>query len=199
MVVSGTAASVRRRARDRTRLLALALVLATTGLVGCQSNPVPPPLDAASASPSPTSSPSESAPTMPAAAKGTTEAAAKAFVRHYVASVNFAMRTGDTRGLSGLAAVGCATCGAIVNRIDEVYGSGGHLQGDGWKVVTLTYIKPGGRDTALVAAGIEIAPQTAHLSSTDAPSHSPSSRGNLDFFLRNAASGWRVHRLEATQ
>jgi hypothetical protein len=68
------------------RGLAVAAVIVVIGTLvgGCRSNPEPPPLQSASSSPSPspTASPSVAPPTLPAKAKGTSEAAAKAFVRH---------------------------------------------------------------------------------------------------------------------
>ena len=165
---------------------------------GCQSNPKPPPLETAdSSSATPTPSPTEAAPTMPTEAKGTSEAAAKAFVRHYVDTVNYAMRTGVTADLDRLAAPSCSTCRAIVDRIDEVYSEGGRLEGAGWTIISLRRVG-GGKATTLGAAGIEIAPQTVVISGSS-PSESPGSRGNLDLYLSHADAGWLIERLEATQ
>ena len=165
---------------------------------GCQSNPKPPPLESASSSSAtPTPSPTEAAPTLPAEAKGTSEAAAKAFVRHYVDSVNYAMRTGVTTDLDRLAAPSCSTCRAIVDRIDEVYGEDGRLEGEGWTIISLRRVG-GGKGITLVAAGIEIAPQTVFASGRT-PSESPRSRGNLDLSLSHTDAGWLIQRLEATQ
>lgn len=193
MLVSRGGATVRRRA------VLGALALGAVVLSGCQANPEPPPIDTASSSPSPSPSPTDAAPTLPAEAQGTSEKAAKAFVRHYIDLVNFAMRTGDTSELASLSNEECSTCRAIVARIEEVYENGGRLEGHGWRVRTLTYLATGGKRTALVAAGIRISPQMAYVASDSAASHSPASRGNLDFSLSRTPSGWQVTGLEATQ
>lgn len=196
MLVSRAMRSIRRRAA----LGGLILVLAGTS-TACQSNPEPPPIEAAPATsePSPSPTPSDAPPTMPAAAKGRSEAAAKAFVRHYVDAVNFAMRTGNTEPLAALRDASCTTCKAIEDRVDEVYGAGGRLEGNGWSIRSLTYVKNAGTGRTLVAAGIDIAPQVTFEQSGASPSHSPQSRGNLDFRLIMTPAGWRVSALEATQ
>ncbi len=95
MLVSRTGAPARHRAGLAARVC-LGVTLSAAVLAGCQSNPKPPPLDdAAASSPPPTASTTKPAPTLPAEAKGTSEAAAKAFVRHYIALINYAMATGD--------------------------------------------------------------------------------------------------------
>lgn len=178
------------------------LLLGTAGLLqACQSNPEPPPLETAALSPPapPSSSPTEAAPTLPAAAKGRSEAAAKAFVRHYVETVNYAMRTGDTVALSRLARPRCRTCHAIVHRIDEVYRAGGRLEGQGWSILSLTFLPSTQQNTALVAAGVALAPQVALASEGATPTRSPESRGNLDFRLVGRQGTWHVASLEATQ
>jgi hypothetical protein len=185
------------------RGLAVAAVITIIGTLasGCQSNPEPPPLQSASSSPppSPTASASAAAPTLPAKAKGTSEAAAKAFVRHYIETVNYAMRTGETAYLSRLARPGCTTCNAIVARIDEVYDAGGRLEGRGWSVLSLTFHPPGPQADVLVAVGVNIAPQITYADKRASPSHSAMSRGNLDFRLSTNARAWIVKSLEATQ
>jgi hypothetical protein len=168
-------------------------------LAGCQSNPAPPPLESTSTSPSPSPSPTAAAPTLPAEAQGTSRAAAKAFVRHYIAAVNHAMTSGDTTGLSELAAPSCSTCQAITDRIEAVYADGGHLEGKGWRILSLSYLAGQQPESPLVAAGIEIAPQTSVASPGATPSKSPESRGHLDFTLNRNPRGWTVMRLEATQ
>ena len=73
----------------RRTVLAGAVTPLVLVLAGCGSdNPKPAPPETSSASPS--ASPSVVAPTMPAEAKGTGPEAAKAFVRHYIASLNYA-------------------------------------------------------------------------------------------------------------
>lgn len=176
--------------------LAVGVVLTT----GCQSNAAPPPLESTSPSPTPSPSPTQAvAPALPPEAEGTDEAAAKAFVRHYIELINYAMLTGDTSGLRALSSPVCSTCAAIVDRIDKVYGNGGHLEGAGWTPISLTIVATSDDAPRLVAAGIRIDRQIAYEGANSAPSESPKSRGNLDFYLAREPVGWRVKRLDATQ
>ena len=75
-------------------------------LVGaCSSNPEPAPLprsstpvETTSGAPSPVSDPTptpEGPPTLPAAARGKGPRSAKAFVRYYIAALNYAAASGD--------------------------------------------------------------------------------------------------------
>lgn len=170
-------------------------------LAGCQGNPEPPPLDGTptSGSPSPTPPPTVAAPSLPPEAEGTSTAAAKAFVRHYVDLVNYAMATGDTGPISELSLKSCNTCTAIINRIDEVYSSDGRLEGMGWKVRTVSPVAVLAEGAQLIAVGIDISRQITYEASDASPSSSPESRGNLDFYLVKRRSAWRVERLDATQ
>ena len=149
--------------------------------------------------PSVSPSPTPTAPTLPAEARGTSTASAKAFVRHYVAAVNFAMVSGDTSALTDLSLPSCSTCQAIATRIEEVYGQGGRLSGEGWAITTLRLVHRADKRNMLVAAGIEISPQVMYLSPSASPSHSARSRGNLDFWLASTSGEWLVKNLEATQ
>ena len=120
----------------RRRLLAAVAGAVVLIASGCTSDeaPEPAPLPTESASPSDTGSPSPTAPTLPAEAEGTSPAAAKAFVRHYFDSVNYAAATGDTDGLRALGASRCVSCDAIAENIEEVYSEGGVIRSGGWKV-----------------------------------------------------------------
>ena len=123
--------------RRRALAAALALALAAT-LSGCQSNPEPPPLDHAATSASPAPSPTLNAPTLPPEARGTSKAAAKAFVRHWIEVLNYAGPTGDTAALRQLSDEDCAACRAIADFIEQIYGGGGQIRGEGWDVQTVS-------------------------------------------------------------
>ena len=58
----------------------------------------------------PSPSPSATGPALPVDAKARTGAGAKAFARHWVASLNYASATGDTGALEAVSAPGCETC-----------------------------------------------------------------------------------------
>lgn len=125
--------------RRRALAAALALALAAT-LPGCQSNPEPPPLDRAATSSSPAPSPALTAPTLPPEARGTSKAAAKAFVRHYFDAVNHAMESGDTAYLRSLAERRCKSCQTVSGNIEETYESGGSITSRGWLVQSVSVV-----------------------------------------------------------
>jgi hypothetical protein len=126
----------------RVRLL-VAVAVAALLASGCTSQraPEPAPLPTESASPSATSSPSPSAPTLPPAAEGTSPAAAKAFARHYFATVNYAAATGDTQELRSLGLRRCASCDAIASNIEKVYGEGGYIAEEDWQVRSVRVVQ----------------------------------------------------------
>lgn len=157
LLVSRVSRSVPRRAS----LLAAALLLGAGAVAGCQSNPKPPPLDstAKSISPSPTPSPTQAAPTLPADAKGTSKAAAKAFVRHYISLVNHAATTGDTAALRAASDPRCASCNAVIERVESVYSAGGSIAGDGWRVVSLTAVPAQPPQRPRLDVGLIMSPQ----------------------------------------
>ena len=116
----------------RRTVLAGAVTALVLVLTGCGSDN-PKPSRPASSSASPSASPSAVAPTMPAEAKGTGPEAAKAFVKHYLATFSYAARTGDVRGMRSLAADGCTSCGELTDKIQQVYGAGGSASGRGYE------------------------------------------------------------------
>jgi hypothetical protein len=113
------------------RWVAVAVVLPVLA-AGCSDDPEP----RFEPSPSPTESTSSAAPE-PKAWEVKSEAGAYAFVRHWVATLNDAGRTGDTDELSALSAKPCGTCRNIIGYIDDVYGEGGEVRSDGWRIVNL--------------------------------------------------------------
>ncbi len=119
-------------------------------LSGCSGDaPEPGPLRSSSASPSsssptspsprsPSASVSEAAPTLPPEAKGTDEASAEAFVRHWVAVLDYSGPAGDSRALRQLSTPGCVDCDAIADFIDDVAVHNGRIQGKGMAVARRT-------------------------------------------------------------
>lgn len=89
-------------------------------------------------SPSPRSAsasttPTPSAPALPEAATKNTKAGAIAFVRHYVRLINHAQATGDVGALRTASAKKCVSCRDAMQSIEELYDSGGHLEGGDWR------------------------------------------------------------------
>ena len=108
-----------------TTMVAAVVLLTATACQG--DSPKPPPVTSTPiASPTPTPSPTPAAlpdftkwqdepadipiPPMPAAAKKHTKAGSVAFGKYYVAMINYALLTGDNKGLGELAAAECNIC-----------------------------------------------------------------------------------------
>jgi len=112
--------------------LAAGLVAAGLLLSGCGGDsPEPKPLPTDSKS-SPSESPSPTPPVMPAAAKKKTKGGAIAVTRGFLAALNFAGATGDTKPLRALYVPLCTRCEAIADGIDQTYRSGGKIEGGAW-------------------------------------------------------------------
>ena len=83
--------------RPRLLLPLCAAALAGSLVSGCTSSAEPSPLPPTPSSSSAAPSPSPTPPSLPPEAEGTSPKAAKAFVRHWVDTINYAMSTGDTQ------------------------------------------------------------------------------------------------------
>ncbi|WP_425475650.1 DUF6318 family protein [Nocardioides tweenelious] len=74
---------------------------------------------------------------MPAAAKARSDGGAEAFVRYWVAMVNFAQSTGETTSLKSLNEPACSGCRGLVKAIDSAYAEGGRIEGGAWSISNL--------------------------------------------------------------
>lgn len=192
MVVSRAGASVGRRAA----LGLLGLVLATGSLVGCQSNPEPPPIEAASSAPSPSPSPTEAPPTLPAEANGTSEAAAKAFVRHFFDTVNHAVNTGQTEHLRQLGSTECESCEAIAGNIEETYGAGGSIQSKGWKLQSVSLVPGQPKASPILDLGVLMSGERVIEQAGAEPKTFDGGKQPMTMYLVRVAGAWRVSRLD---
>ena len=143
----------------RTRRV-VALLACLAVLTGCDSNPSPAPLPSESPSPSSSSpSPTATPPTLPAAAKGTSEAAAKAFVRYWIDTLNYAGETGDTSGLRRVSSPECKSCVGIADKIDRVYEQAGYVRGDGWVIRSMAPVSGQSRARPILQIGMFLSEQ----------------------------------------
>lgn len=106
-------------------------------LVSCSddepSSDPPDPAGSATVSPSPTETSSrQTAPAIPPIASEATLPGAKAFVRHYLRVVSYAMRTGDSDPMRELSSTSCRACETTRKRVDHVYRVGGRVVTTGW-------------------------------------------------------------------
>lgn len=186
----------------RARVVGSALVVALGAiwLSGCDSDAAaPPPMETSTRSPSATPSPTPTAPTLPAEAKGTTEASAEAFVRHYIDVLNYAGRSGDTAALSALSADTCESCLNIISRIDNVYAAGGSIEGDGWAVFEINAVRGQPLRLPILEVGVNLSPQVLRADATAQPEEFEGGRQAMTFRLQTVDGTWMVQRLDKVE
>lgn len=107
------------------------LVVVPLLVVGCSDDPEP--KFEPSSSPSPTESSSAAA--EPKAWEVKSEEGAVAFAKHWIDVFNEAQRTGDTGALERISEPACGSCDGFVEMLDDLYGTGGRLESQGWRVL----------------------------------------------------------------
>jgi len=176
------------------------LVLVGVLAAACTDNADPKPLPSPSASPS--ASPSSSgpvAPTLPAEAKGKSAASAKAFVRYWVAVLNYSGPAGDTRDLRSLSAQRCIDCDAIADFIEQVSGAGGAITGKGWTVRNVRIIDGAGTNGPTLDALVDVSPQRVIPKAGAKPRRFPGGKRLKTFWLQWQHATWSVSRLDQSQ
>jgi hypothetical protein len=152
-------------------------------------------LDSAATSSEPTPEPSKDAdvaPPLPPEARGSSKAAAVAFVEHWIATFNHAVASGSTVSLRPLSQ-GCAACDAIVGLIDEVHSKQGRIRTRGWSVRTIEAL-----DTApiiQVRTLVKSAPQ-AFLVPGEPSERFAGGESVKTFTLKRASNRWCVTHLD---
>jgi len=127
---------------------------------------------------------------MPAEAEGNTRKGAKAFVRHYIETLNYTTATGDTSTLAALDDGSCRSCSAIIGRVRNVYGAGGSIESRGWVIKSLAVV--GQPKRPLVDAGLLLSPQSVTKQRGDRPVRFKGGRLPVTFRLIRVGHGWRV-------
>ena len=181
-----------RRLRTALATTAAACLLTACGGGG---NPTPAPLPKTS-TPSPTAPASPTPPVMPAAAREKTKAGAVAFMRHYVAVLNYASVSGDLATLRQLSLNSCVKCAALTDGIEKVYAAGGNIQGIGWTVLSA---RPYGfaQGRYFLDATIQSAPQVVVASAGASPQRfSGNTKVLRAFVLERRSSKWVVSELD---
>jgi hypothetical protein len=204
MLVSRAAASSRGARRPLlagrgSAALLVSVAFGASALAGCQGNPAPPPLASTSTSPTPSPSPTTAAPTLPVEAQGTSKAAAKAFVRHYIDVLNYAGPTGDHDAIRQLSDSECAACTAIADFIEQVKTRGGQIDGEGWTVreVKVVSLNPGRSATIDVLTWVNV--QEVRASEQSGVQRFPGGRRLKTFWLASSDATWVVTRLDQPQ
>jgi hypothetical protein len=204
MLMSRVAASARgprRRSAPRgsAGVLSALMLCSAALLAGCQSNPAPPPLESTSTSPSPSPSPTVSAPTLPAEAQGTSRAAAKAFVRHWIDVLNYAGPAGDSDAIRRVSDRGCTACTAIADFIEQVNRDGGRIEGPGWaaRQVNVVSVEPGKSATIDVVTWVNV--QHVRPSAGADVQRFQGGRRLKTFWLAASDESWVLTRLDQPQ
>jgi len=184
---------LKRYGSTLTALCGLVLLAAT----GCTENPpastLPPPSTTPTSTPSTTpSTPKPQPPIMPAAAKMKSRVGLQAFARHWLASIDYLKRTGDSKPFLALSRPSCEWCTGIAKPYVDVYKAGGHLQGDLESRLERFYL------TGLSGANVgyvEFAVETSTHQEIPSPSSSPNpQRGaSRDFTLNLVYAGGSWH------
>lgn len=194
--------------RHMLRALAAAVVVVGMGGAGCSSPAAEPkPLPTTSVQPSPTqsraSAPSSPAsastaptpPALPAAARGSSPAAAEAFVKHWILVLNFSGPAGTSSQLRTLSSAACQDCDAISDFIDAVSKRGGRIQGQGWTTrATHVYSKP--TNQVVVQVRVQVHPQSVTTKRGSRPRHFPGGRRLKTFFVSPKGNSWIITRLD---
>lgn len=185
------------RSVPRQRLGSVVAAVFTVGLLsGCTSSAEPTPLPEPTVSTSPSARPGVTPPGLPPEAEGTSPRAAKAFVRYWVETLNYATVTGDTRRLLELSSTKCESCASAVKKIDDVYLAGGSVQSNGWSISTMDLLPNQKPSSPVIAAGIRLSPQTVVKHAGANEQEFRGGRLPATFYLHWSAGSWRVVRLE---
>ena len=75
-----------------------------------------------------------SGPDIPAYAKTNDERGAQKFAQYWIDTLNAATVSGDTKKLRSLQKKSCDLCTKFANRLDSIYGAGGHVESKGFTV-----------------------------------------------------------------
>jgi hypothetical protein len=158
-------------------------LVATFLLAACgTTHPSAKPARPVSSSPSPSITPSvEAGPAMPAVARQSTPAGAKAFAQWFLEVHNRALRTGDTAALREAIAPECFMCLAMPALIESAYRDGGRISGGEWIPTSPVQAVPSSagaiKGTGFFQLSIHLQPMTSfgahhqHVTSQDGSTH----------------------------
>jgi hypothetical protein len=136
---------------------------------------------------------------MPAEARGTSGAAAKAFVRHWIDVLNSAAATGDTSQLRSLSRQSCESCLSIAERIDQTYSAGGRIEGGGWSVLALKAVGKQPQGAPILEAGVRLSDQDYQPSEDAKVEHFEGGPQPMVFRLSWIEGQWMVRQLDKVE
>src|SRR5699024_7297464 len=121
-------------------------------------------------------------------AKDDTDSGAIAFVKHYVAVLNYAAVTGDTAELKRLSSPKCEGCQEYIDLYEETYDNGGYFKGGEWR---LSDVEVSADDASTFVFGrMSAEPSTYKKTATDRPSTGIIEDVDLVFGLARNSDSW---------
>lgn len=172
----------------------VALTVAALVLGGCsdegdgEATPTPSGTSSSGSEPSePTSSAAPQVPELPEAATGTDDAAAVAFVEHWVELVNYGLATGDTEPLSAAQNPDCLTCAAILQETAAQAGATPIGDVGSW---TATGVESRAGESADPAGTDYVVEMDITIQGSD-----PAPFGHMSLGVSRAENEWRVEWL----
>lgn len=127
------------------------------------------------------------------------KAGAVAFAEHWVEVFNEAQETGEVDELRAISDSGCGTCTGVMEQIEGLYGSDGHLISKGWKVRSSTAIEQVPTPRSRVALRIHRAAQVVVLGEDAKRKRYPASEVTMSARLAWGPRGWVMQDLVAVQ
>lgn len=201
--------TLRRSAAALVAALCLSLVAA-----GCSDDsepeadaePTPSETSSTSSIPSPSATqtseepdPEPTPPTLPTAAEGSGDKAARAFVRHWVRMVNYAMKTGDVAPLDALHASYCGGCEGGVEQVRQDWSDGKSLVGGKYRIVKLQSVESTEQKVHVVGLVVRSTPQKVLDRKGKVVAKAPSALTGFRLYMRRDGGSWVVGALEGRQ
>ena len=187
------------RWRRGAALLAVCAVLAA-GCDGDADGADPPPATESTSTTTeptdPTTSSGPVEPTLPAAAEGSSVAAAKAFVGYYIEVLDYALTTGEVDLLSDESAPTCSGCRDYIRFITDLYGRGGWRRGGDWLVESARLSGRPAR-TLVMSLIVKSAAYDLKKSSVAGVIHYQADRFGISLVVMRKAQAWRISDLFA--
>ena len=188
-------------------MVAVAVVLA---VAGCSGGDAPPPsaLPSDSAPPQSSSPPSNppstaattptpTAPPLPATATQDTPAGAASFARYWLSVLDYATTSGDTDSLLALGR--CTSCIALAKSVEVLYASGGRAEGGRITVVDSSVARHVPGKAALVRVHYDQA-RSREIPPKGPPKTTPAQKGlGFAFALARREGGWTVAKLQTVE
>lgn len=182
--------------RRLSRVVATVTAVAAIGASSACSGDNPTPSTAPSASPSPTSATATAAdgdrPTRNSVTSQDSRTGAAAFVEYYVATLNYATRTGDTDAARVLASPACRSCDRILKSIDGVYERQGEVQGGEWSPTPISAVRTG--SGWVVDIEITFEPQTIVRTKGAKAEEYDGGNGTASFTVNRVDSDWLIEQ-----